>query len=135
MLTATDYLMAWSVYLFAGLAFQLAFWRWTRPLWFWVRDLLRVALAVLVFTPAAVDGASGHFAPASYVVAYELLTAPDGGMGALIGVRLLLVLIFSVVAVLVLRLGWHWLVASRRSRESRAPPAGRPVRAERNARP
>jgi hypothetical protein len=132
MLTSTDYLMAWSVYLFAALAFQLAFWRWTRGLWSWVRDLLRVALAVLVFTPAAVDGASGHYAPAVYVVAYELLTAPEGGMGALIGVRLLLVLIFAVIAVLVLRLAWHWLVASRRAPE---PSAATPTRAATRSRP
>lgn len=134
MLTATDYLMAWSVYLFAGLAFQLAIWRWTRRLWWWIRDPLRVALAVLVFTPAAVDGTTGHFAPAAYVVAYELLTAPEGGMGALIGVRLLLVLIFSVLALLVVRLAWHWLIASRRPRDPPLPAPGRPSRATRQTR-
>lgn len=132
MLTSTDYLMAWSVYLFSALAFQLAFWRWTRGLWSWVRDVLRVALAVLVFTPAAVDGASGHYAPAAYVVAYELLTAPEGGLGALIGVRLLLVLIFAVIAVLVLRLAWHWLVASRRPPD---PSAAKPTRTAGRSRP
>jgi hypothetical protein len=52
-------------------------------------------------------------------VVYELLTSADGGLGPLVGVRMLLVAGFSVIAAWMLRFLWNRLVVSRRE----APPA------------
>jgi hypothetical protein len=114
MMTPTDYMLAWSIYLLAAGVLLLATWRLSRPLWSWLRDPLLVALAVIVLTPAAADGEGGHLAPSVFVVGYELLTAPEGGMGPLLGVRLLLFTIFAVLGVWSLRLLWHFLVSGRR---------------------
>ena len=111
MLTPTDYLMAWCVYLLSAGILLLAVWRMTRSVWAWLRDLLRIAVAVTMLLPAGIDEAGGHLAPAAFIVVFELLSVPDGGLGPLIGVRLLLVLIFAVVGVGVLRLLWFLFVA------------------------
>jgi hypothetical protein len=116
MLTATDYFMAWSVYLLSAGIVLLALWRLSRPLWGWLRDLLRVVCAVVLLMPAAVDEGGAHLAPAVFVAGFELLAAPDGGMGPLVGVRLLLVAMLAVLAAWVLRLLWFWLVSGRRPR-------------------
>ena len=75
--------------------------------------MVRVSLAMIVLTPAAMDGAGGHLAPSLFIVGYELATAPDGGMGPLLGVRLLLFTIFAVLGVWALRLLWNRLVGNR----------------------
>lgn len=120
MLSATDYVMAWSIYLLGAGALLIAAWRLSRGLWRWIREPLRVALAIVVLMPAAVDEAAEHLAPAVFVIGFELLSAPEGGMGALLGVRMLLVVIFAVIAVTLVRLLWIWLVAGRGRAEGRA---------------
>ena len=120
MQTTTDYIMAWSIYLLAALAVMVVFWRLTTNVWAWLRDALRVIVAVVVITPASVDGTQEHLAPAVFVVVYELLTAPEGGLGPLVGVRMLLVAGFSVLAAWLLRFLWGRLVASRRAPQSMA---------------
>ena len=110
MLTPIDYLMAWSVYLLSAGILLLALWRMTRPLWGWLRDLLRIAVVVTLLLPANIDEGGGHLAPAAFIVLFELLSQPDGGLGPLIGVRLLLVALFALVGILLLRLLWFLLV-------------------------
>lgn len=114
MQTASDYIMAWSIYLLAAVAVMAVFWRLTSGAWVWLRDALRVVFAVVVLTPASVDGTQEHLAPAAIVVVYELLTAQDGGLGPLVGVRMLLVAGFAVGAAWLLRFLWNRLVAGRR---------------------
>lgn len=113
MLSGNDYLMAWSVYLLSAAVLLITGWRLTSWMWSWVKDPLRVMSAVLLLTPASVDGDPAHLAPALIIVGFELLTAEDGGLGPLLGVRLLLILIFAVLGVWLLRLLWFWLVGSR----------------------
>jgi len=116
MMTPEDYLLAWSLYLGACAVLLIATWRLTRPFWGWLRDLLRVVVAVLLLTPASVDLEGGHLAPSMFVVAFELLTAPEGGTGPVLAVRLLLFAIFGVIGAWALRLlGW-WLLGRRHAR-------------------
>jgi hypothetical protein len=114
-LTSADYIMAWSIYLLSAVVLMLWVWRLTRRFWGWLRDLLRVALAVTMLLPAAASDSSEHLAPAVFVAAFELLSAPEGGLGPLLGVRLLLVMMFSVLGVWMVRLLWYWLIDGRRS--------------------
>ncbi len=113
MLSANDYLIAWSTYLLSAAVLLITGWRLTSRMWSWVKDPLRVMAAVVLLTPASVDGDPAHLAPAVVIVGFELLTAEDGGLGPLLGVRLLLILIFAVLGVWLLRLLWFWLVDSR----------------------
>lgn len=124
MQTMSDYIMAWSIYLVSAVAVMVVFWRFTDAFWVWLRDALRVMLAVVVLTPASVDGTQAHLAPAIFVVVYELLTAADGGLGPLVGVRLLLIAAFAVLAAWALRFLWNRLVASRQ-RTPAEPPSTR----------
>lgn len=128
MLSVTDYVMAWSIYLLGASALLITAWRLSRGLWTWVRDPLRVAIAITVLMPAAVDDKGEWLAPALFVIAFELLSVPAGGMGPLLGVRMLLTVIFAVLAVGVLRLLWHWLVAGRGAANRGDRAAGRAPR-------
>jgi hypothetical protein len=113
-LTSTDYLMAWSIYLLSAAALLLTAWRITRPFWIWLKDPLRILSAVLLLMPTEVDPEKGYYAPAAFVVAFELLSVQGGGTAALIGVRLLLVSLAAILAVWILRLLWYWLLGSRK---------------------
>jgi len=125
MQTTTDYIMAWSIYLLSAVAVMVVFWRLTAGAWDWLRDALRVILAVVMITPASVDGTQEHLAPAVFVVVYELLTSADGGLGPLVGVRMLLVAGFSVIAAWLLRFLWNRLVVSRREPPPAVGPSSR----------
>lgn len=126
MLSSHDYLIAWSVYLLSATVLLITGWRLTSWMWSWVKDPLRVMAAVLLLTPASVDGDPAHLAPALIIVGFELLTAEDGGLGPLLGVRLLLILIFAVLGVWLLRLLWFWLVGSRTRVSKPAVASARP---------
>lgn len=125
MLSNSDYLMAWSIYLLSATVLLITGWRLTSWMWCWAKDALRVVSAVLLLTPASVDGDPAHLAPALVIVGFELLTAEDGGLGPLLGVRLLLILIFAVLGVWLLRLLWFWLVGSRTRTKPKTVPAAR----------
>jgi hypothetical protein len=120
-------MMAWSIYLLSAVAVLVVFWRLTTGAWTWLRDALRVILAVVVLTPASVDGTREHLAPAVFFVVYELLTAPEGGLGPLVGVRMLLVAGFSVCAAWLLRFLWGRLVAPRRALQASVESAAEPT--------
>ena len=126
MLTSTDYLMAWSIYLLSAVVLMLTVWRMSAHFWGWVKDMLRVGTAALLLTPAPVDGDTQHLAPALFNVVFELLSAPEGGTGALLGVRVLLIMIIAVLTAWLLRFLWYWLVLRGRTAEEPAPQ--RPVR-------
>ena len=111
----SDYIMAWSIYLLSAVAILVVFWRATSGVWTWLRDALRVILAVVVLTPASVDGTQENLAPAAIVAGYEFLTAQDGGLGPLLGVRMMLISAFGVVAAWLLRFLWNRLVVGRRA--------------------
>jgi len=72
-LPANEYLLAWSAYGIAALGCLLVWLRITRPLWRWLREPLRLIMAVLLLTPTIVDPAKDLFAPAVAITALDLL--------------------------------------------------------------
>jgi signal transduction histidine kinase len=69
----SDYLLAWSAYAVAALGCLLVWFRLTRWMWRYVREPLRLLVAVLLLTPTVVDPAKELLAPAVAVVALDLL--------------------------------------------------------------
>ena len=113
-MNTTDYALAWSLYLLACAVVLFAVWGLSSRFWSWLKDPLRAVTAVLLLTPGSVDADGNFLAPAIFIVAFELLTAEEGGIGPLLGVRLLLFVLIAVLAAWLLRALWYWLVASRR---------------------
>ncbi|MGE7956837.1 MFS transporter [Pseudomonas sp. NPDC089530] len=72
-MTENDYLIAWGLYAFAALGCLLVWMRLTRWMWRWLREPLRVLVAVLLFSPTVVDSAKDMFAPAVAITALDML--------------------------------------------------------------
>lgn len=68
-----EYSLAWAAYGIAALGCLLVWFRMTRPLWRWLREPLRLIVAVLLFTPTIVDPAKELFAPAVAITALDVL--------------------------------------------------------------
>lgn len=73
MINENDYLMAWAAYGIAALGCLLVWMRLTRWMWRYLREPLRVLMAVLLFSPTIVDPARDLFAPALAVTAMDVL--------------------------------------------------------------
>lgn len=72
LLFANDYLLAWIAYAVAALGGLLVWFRLTRPLWRWLREPLRLIMAVLLLTPTLVDAERALYAPALAISALDL---------------------------------------------------------------
>ncbi len=72
-MTENDYLIAWGLYAFAAIGCLLVWMRMTRWMWRWLREPLRLLMAVLLFTPTIIDLAKEKYAPAVAMVALDLL--------------------------------------------------------------
>jgi hypothetical protein len=72
-MTEQDYLLAWGIYAVAALGCLLVWFRMTGWMWRWLREPLRVVVAVLLLTPTIVDPAKELFAPAIAITALDLL--------------------------------------------------------------
>ena len=72
-MTEQDYLLAWGIYAIAALGCLLVWCRMTCWIWRWLREPLRVIVAVLLLTPTIVDPARELFAPAIAIAALDLL--------------------------------------------------------------
>jgi hypothetical protein len=68
-----DYQLALSLYAAAALGCLLVGWRITRWMWRWLREPLRVLMAVLLLAPTLVDPAKEQFAPALAISALDIL--------------------------------------------------------------
>ena len=73
MMNENDYLLAWAAYGIAALGCLLVWMRLTSWMWRYVREPLRVLMAVLLFSPTIVDPARELFAPALAVTAMDIL--------------------------------------------------------------
>ena len=71
-MTENDYLIAWGLYAFAALGCLLVWCRLTRFMWRWLREPLRVLMAVLLFSPTIIDPVKEKFAPAVAITALDL---------------------------------------------------------------
>ena len=72
-MTENDYLIAWGLYAFAALGCLLVWMRMTRWMWRYLREPLRVIVAVLLFSPTIIDPVKEKFAPAIAITALDLL--------------------------------------------------------------
>lgn len=72
-MTEHDYLLAWAVYAVAALGCLLVGFRITGWMWRWLREPLRVLIAVLLATPTLVDPVRDYYAPAIAVTALDVL--------------------------------------------------------------
>jgi hypothetical protein len=72
-MTENDYLIAWGLYAFAALGCLLVWMRMTRWMWRWLREPLRLLMAVLLFSPTIIDPVKEKFAPAVAISALDLL--------------------------------------------------------------
>ncbi len=72
-MTENDYLIAWGLYAFAALGCLLVWMRMTRWMWRWLREPLRLLMAVLLFSPTVVDPVKDKVAPALAIVALDIL--------------------------------------------------------------
>lgn len=72
-MTEHDYLLAWSVYGVAALGCLLVWFRLTRWMWRYVREPLRVLVAVLLVVPTIVEPSKELFAPAIAITSLDLL--------------------------------------------------------------
>ena len=68
-MTENDYLIAWGLYAFAALGCLLVWMRLTRWMWRWLREPLRLAMAVLLFSPTIIDTVKEKFAPSIAITA------------------------------------------------------------------
>lgn len=71
-MTENDYLIAWGLYAFAALGCLLVWMRLTRWTWRWLREPLRLLMAVLLLSPTIVDPVQEKFAPAVAITALDL---------------------------------------------------------------
>lgn len=71
-MTENDYLLAWGLYALAALGCLWVGFRLTGWMWRWLREPLRVVMAVLLFTPTIIDPVKDSFAPAVAITALDL---------------------------------------------------------------
>ncbi|MFZ2319554.1 MAG: MFS transporter [Pseudomonas sp.] len=123
-MTEHDYLLAWSLYGAAALGCLLVWLRMTGWLWRWLREPLRVIMAVLLFSPTVVDPAKDLFAPAIAITALDLLlkvgnnawrAAADLSMYAMLAMAVYL--LFALIR-------WPFERLSQKHRQERAAAAG-----------
>ncbi|MDY7561214.1 MFS transporter [Pseudomonas sp. 10B1] len=67
-----DYLIAWGFYAFAAVGCLLVVFKMTGWMWRFLREPLRVLVAVLLFSPTIVDPVKEQFAPAVAITALDL---------------------------------------------------------------
>ena len=72
-MTENDYLLAWAAYGVAALGCLLVWFRLTGWMWRWLREPMRLLVAVLLLTPTIVDPAKDMFAPAVAITALDVL--------------------------------------------------------------
>ena len=71
-MTENDYTLAWGLYALAALGCLLVGFKLTGWMWRWLREPLRVILAVLLLTPTVVDPVKDSFAPAIAITALDV---------------------------------------------------------------
>lgn len=119
-LIANEYLFAWAVYIASALGCFLVWLRMTRPLWRWLREPLRLLVAILLLTPTIVDPARELFAPAVAITALDMLFGVGkNAWRAVADLALYGLVAFAIYIVLVL-VRWPIERSLRKRREAKA---------------
>jgi len=115
-----EYLLAWSVYAAAALGLLLVCFRLTAWMWRPLRELLRLGVCVLLFTPALIE--QGRLAPSLAVVALDVLKVGEHSESALRNLQLGAVTALTLYLLWVLlRLFWQNLRTTPASRRASKP--------------
>ena len=120
---ANDYLLAWTLYAIAAVGGLLVWFRLTRPLWRWLREPLRLVMAVLLLTPTLVDAERGLYAPAVAISALDMaFKVGNSSLQAVVDLATYGLIAFSLYFLLV---AVRWAIQRGRPQAARAdaPPA------------
>ena len=124
-MTEQDYLIAWAVYAVAALGCLLVGFRITVWLWRWLREPLRVLIAVLLCSPTLVDPVRDYYAPAIAVTALDVLFKVGGNLWQAVSDLAMFGMIGFVLYLLFVAIRWplaRWRKAKRQAAEdARAP--------------
>jgi len=131
-----EYLLAWSVYLAAALGLLLVCFRLTAWMWRTLREVLRLAVCVLLFSPTMIEPPKELFSPALAIVALDgFFDMGDNSARALASLKLYAIIALALYLFWVLlRLGWHYLHHSETPSPRQPKPALAPKKPPANAR-
>lgn len=119
-----EYLFAWGAYAIAALGCLLVWCRMTRWMWRWMREPLRLLVAVLLFSPTMIDPARELFAPAIAITALDIaFKVGNNAWRAVADLSLYLVIAFAVYLLFVL-VRWpieRWWKSRRAEKAEPAP--------------
>lgn len=109
MLTESEYLIAWGVYMLAVIGLGAVWWRLTRFIGFiWLQSILRFVYFPLFVTPAMVIDGSVRLAPASMIWLLESTIVEADNLD-----RVYPPLFVAVAASLILAFAYSFLMAKR----------------------
>lgn len=122
-MTEHDYLLAWSVYAIAAFGCLLVWMRMTRWIWRWLREPLRILMAVLLYTPTIVEPAKDQYAPAVAVTALDIVFKVGGNMWKAASELSMYAMIALVIYVIFALIRWPIERAWRARRGEKVAPA------------
>ncbi|HZJ92597.1 MAG TPA: MFS transporter [Thiopseudomonas sp.] len=101
-MTENDYQLAWAIYGVSALGCMLAWFYFTSWMWRYVREPLRLIVAVLLFVPTLVDPTGSLYAPALAITTMDLLFKGSNDMWRSIADLLMYgAMVFVVYALLI----------------------------------
>lgn len=116
-----DYLLAWAAYGIAALGCLAVVFQLTGWMWRYLREPLRLVVAVLLLTPTIVDPSKELFAPAIAITALDLAFKVGNNVWKAVADLSMYGLIAFVVYLLFVLLRWpveRWLRNRRTAREA-----------------
>ncbi|TWI53738.1 hypothetical protein IQ22_02344 [Pseudomonas duriflava] len=116
-MTEHDYLIAWAVYGVSALGCLWVCFKATGWMWRWLREPIRLIVALLLFSPTIADPEHGFYAPSSAIVVLDLVFHVGNSAWRAVAEMALygcIALILYLVFVLV-----RWLI--QRSRRNQPP--------------
>ncbi len=118
-----DYVLAWGLYAIAALGCLLVSFLMTGWMWRYLREPLRLVIAVLLFTPTVVDPGKELYAPAVAVTALDLLFKVGSNMWTAVSDLAMYGMIAVVIYVLFVLIRWPIERAWNKRKAAKAAPA------------
>jgi len=119
-MTENDYFLAWGIYAFAAFGCLMVWLRLTTWIWRWLRQPLRLVMAVVLFTPTIVDPGKDMFAPAVAMTALDILFKDAGHALPAMSDLAMYSLVALVLYVIYALIRWPIERSSRARREEQA---------------
>lgn len=115
MLTSSEYLIVWALYLLSAAGLTLAWWRLTAGVgWIQLRQVLRVLVLMLLFTPWTLEGQPQFWAPAFIVASLDAL-----GNGIDAASRAGIPLLAAELVGLIVSFSYYFASSSKQAEDSR----------------